>query len=107
MRKVSVKRLVDDGILFEMNRQVLHPMGLSMAVMVDPSNQAAPETVILLETDDDEGVLFNEEDFTSGAARFHSFFKKTGEDRVARRIRAIGFTRQTRSDQLRPWMSLS
>jgi hypothetical protein len=99
MKKVPTTRLVDDGLIFEINRQVLHPMGLALAVVKDPSNQASPETVVLVESDDEEGILFDEAGFTSGAAKFAAFFRKVGENRVARRIRAVGFARQTRSDQ--------
>lgn len=99
MKQVPTSRLIDDGLIFEINRQVLNPMGLALAVVVNPSNQSSPETVVLMETDDDEGVLFSSEKFEDGAARFSSFFKRTGEDRVTRRMRTLGFIRQTRSDQ--------
>lgn len=100
MKQVSLKKLTDDGLLFEINRQVLHPLGLSLAVMVNPSNQSAPESLALLETDDDEGVLFPEDRFIEGATKFSSFMKRSGESRIAARIQTIGFIRQSRSDQL-------
>lgn len=99
MKRVSISRLVDDGLLFEINRQVLHPLGMALAVVVDSSNQSTPESVVLLETDDAEGVLFDESNFIDGASKFSNYFKKAGEDRVSKRYETLGYIRQSRSDQ--------
>jgi hypothetical protein len=98
MKQVSLKTLLDSGVLFEINRQLLHPLGYSLSYR--PSmNSEETESLILQRTDDAEGVLYDEKNFMDGAAKFAHFMKTMGEDLIRRRVTKIGFIRQTRSDQ--------
>ena len=98
MIETDPKILFDHGILFELNRQILHPLGFSLVFKERKSSEES-NTLVLLRTHDEEGVLFPEKSFMEGAAKFSIFMKNIGEKALQKRMSKIGFLRQTRSDQ--------
>ncbi len=100
MVNLPVNYLFDNGLIFEMNRTLLHPLGLALSIKTDPNIVDGPNQVLVLsKTDDREGFLYNSEDFMSGAAKFSKFMKISGESTILSRHSALGYIRQTRSDQ--------
>lgn len=98
MKEINIKTLWDSGLVFEINRSLLHPLGYSL--VFKPSKTGDDQdSLILMRTADDEGVLYFESDFMDGAAKFSLFMRNIGEDLLRRRLKTKGFLRQTRSDQ--------
>lgn len=53
--------LQENGLLGEINRLVLHPRGLALAVLVDPTTDRAVDFAGLLDCrDDPEGIKFSD-----------------------------------------------
>ncbi len=97
--RVPLRSLVDEGLLFEINRQVLHPLGLALTMVWNGEDSGEPDAVVLKTTSDAEGFLFSAEAFADGAGKFRDFMSRYGESRLKGRTAAIGLVRQTRSDQ--------
>lgn len=84
--------LVDSGLLFEMNRQMLHPVGIAAMVCKAPDGtkrlafkdyRDAPESAVF-----DPGVL------ELGRRKFVRFMKSFGHRQMDRRSRKLGQTCQ-------------
>jgi hypothetical protein len=100
MKPIPLSKLQDSGLIFEINRQILNPLGMMLEVRRDASNVSNPvDTLVLYESPDSEGILFTPESFSDGVSRFNLYMKKEGEARVMSRMKTTGFLRQTRSDQ--------
>ena len=88
--------LVDNGLVFEINRKVLHPLGLAMIVDVDPKNRRQLAITALIETEDDEGFVYDEEAFAVGVDKYEKFLAKQGQERLDARKAKYGFIEQDR-----------
>jgi len=86
--------LVDNGLVFEINRKVLHPLGLAMIVDVDPKNRRQLAVTALVETKDDEGFVYDEEAFAVGKDKYEKFLEKAGQERLDSRKAKYGFVEQ-------------
>lgn len=85
--------LVDNGILFEINRQVLHPLGLQLEL--EPSEDGA---TCLLSIEDNRAspnpIYFSPGDFKAGRDRFEAYMEEHGRRNQQKR-RQIGLVIQT------------
>ena len=70
--KDSAKFLVDNGLLFEINRAVLHPRGLALAVSVDDNGCVSFDTIWDCR---DEGIIFPSESFIDGQNKLDKYTK--------------------------------
>jgi hypothetical protein len=86
--------LVDNGLVFEINRQVLHPLGLAMIVDVDRNNRKQLGVTALAETEDETGFLYDEEAFVVGMEKYTKFLKVAGQERLDARKAKYGFVVQ-------------
>lgn len=82
------QRLHDEGLLFAINRLVLHPLGLALGVR---GNRVADNVIVtglvLFSTDDPEGIVFaNANDVL---ARSRAKLAAAGHDVVIERLRAL------------------
>jgi len=80
------KFIQDTGILGEINRTILHPLGLALAVNVD-AEEGDVQPFSILETADPEGFVFDEVD--SIVLRFKAF-SMSRADRVRARGQGLG-----------------
>lgn len=95
MEKTSLRRLYDDGLLFEINRQILHPLGLAFALSWEDENiDGEPKEAMLLADSDPEGTVFADETFKDGVAKFKAFMEREGAARLEVRQKAVGFVVQ-------------
>jgi len=72
MASMSLKEFVDCGLLQEINRQFLHPMGLALSVAYeDGSDTPNGFSGIWDYRDDPEGLIFSDDnpDFTAAKAK--------------------------------------
>jgi hypothetical protein len=96
---MSVKQfqrfLVDNGLIFEINRKVLHPLGLAMVIDVDYKNRKQLSITALEETEDVEGFLYDPESLELGTDKYKRFLeKKGGQERLDARQAKYGFIEQ-------------
>lgn len=100
--------LCDSGLLFEINRRILHPMGLALAVQfpddgeLDPSLETA--TINILDNrNDPEGWVFDEETLTEGQAKLEKFVAENGiVQKLMTRRAQLGFVTQTIPPEAEP-----
>lgn len=92
------KFMLDNGLVWEINRKVLHPLGLAMIVDVDRNNRRQLKVIDLAETEDKEGFLYDAEAFEVGKEKFDKFLKKGGQERLDARMAKYGFIEQDKED---------
>ena len=88
-----VQFLVDNGLLFEMNRQVLHPLGLELHFHLDEDGRVTGVDLL----DNREGIQpisFSPEVFGAGRERYEQYLDAHGRRNIQRR-RQIGMVIQT------------
>jgi hypothetical protein len=93
--------LVDSGLLFEINRRILHPLGLAIAVEVP--GEDAPEGGVLVSPmsvldvrDDPEGFCFEDEAYVQGKAKLAAFLEDTQfRKRIMARRASLGYVIQS------------
>lgn len=87
--------LLDNGLIFEINRRVLHPLGLAMVVDIDKNNRRQLAITAVLKTEDMDGFIYEEESFSLGVEKLQKFLKKIdADDRIAQRKEKYGFIEQ-------------
>jgi hypothetical protein len=92
------KFLIDNGLVFEINRKVLHPLGLALIVDVDYKNKKKLIITGIMETDDSEGFLYDPETFNVGQDKYNMYLKKYGSERLKSRKDKLGFIEQESAD---------
>jgi hypothetical protein len=88
---VAADFLHTSGLLFEMNRVVLHPLGLALAIWENDDGAIAGFAGLADNSDDPEGMIFSEETLRSGLERLRRY--GVAEVR-AERERLVGFVIQ-------------
>lgn len=98
MKYTTPKELLDSGLLFEINRRVLHPLGLALAVEVTTEGEVALSNEIWDNRDDPEGIAFAPETFLEGEAKYNLYMsnKKTA-DAISSRKKTLGYIVQTKA----------
>lgn len=85
--------LIDHGILFEVNRQVLHPLGLQLELAVDEDGEHA--TIALLDNRDSEApIYFGPEAWDLGRSKYEAYMEDAGRRNMQKR-RRMGMVIQT------------
>ena len=88
-----VEFLIDHGILFEMNRQVLHPLGLELHFRLDDDGRIT--AIDLLDNrGGEQPISFSQEDFAAGRARYEAYLADHGRRNMQKR-RQVGMVIQT------------
>lgn len=104
MSKFSAKELLDSGLLGEINRVILHPLGLAMGVPVDEYTEEAGDTINITKTDDLEGVIFEEEQLKLVADKLHRFLKSPEmRERKQARFARLGYLAQPGMYSVEEW----
>ena len=84
------KFLHDSGLLFEINRLLLHPLGLALEVELESASIKIQDL-----REDPEGMLFEEEAFARARSRYQAFLDEN-RSRLEARERALSFRVQER-----------
>jgi len=84
------KFLADSGLLFELNRLVLHPLGLALVLQVDDDG-VHTLSGLWDNRDDPEGICFAEETYAEGAEKFATFKRDNFVPRLPHRFHALGY----------------
>jgi len=85
--------LLDAGFLFEINRRILHPHGLALAITV-PTEPSETLTIHLWDCREDlEGVDFSDESFKEGSDKYAATLDKA-QSRFRARKECLGYVIQ-------------
>lgn len=88
-----VQFMLDNGILFEMNRQVLHPLGLELNLRLDDEGQ-----LVGIDLADNRSspspIYFSPEAFEEGREKFERYMGESGRRNMQKR-RQLGMVIQT------------
>ncbi|MBT8402621.1 MAG: hypothetical protein KJP18_02110 [Gemmatimonadetes bacterium] len=88
-----VEFLIDNGILFEVNRQVLHPLGLELHFRLDDDGRIT--AIDLLDNrEGEQPISFAQGDFAAGRARYEKYLADHGR-RTMQKRRMLGMVIQT------------
>lgn len=89
---VDVDFLVDSGLLFQINLEFLHPLGIALTVKCDEKGN---KTFGFRDSRQSPGdLLFDETTAAAGREKFDRFMRQHGRGLLARRKRAIGREQQ-------------
>lgn len=89
----TAKVLDETGLLFEINRRVLHPLGYAIALHAEL--EEGPWYIHgIRKTDDPEGFIFGESAYREGSEKFEKFMANGGLARLEKRLQKLGFTEQ-------------
>lgn len=107
MDKLETARyLHNTGLLFEINRRILHPLGLAIAVTYDDQEGALSEEEAIMgifpylinNSDDPEGMIFDKEALEHGSTKFRKFWNEVAKDKILERSKLLGYTIQSTKD---------
>lgn len=88
-----VQFLIDNGLLFEINRQVLHPLGLELHLRLNDENRLVG--IDLLDNrPSPEPIYFSPEAFEEGRQKYERYMAEAGRRNMQKR-RQIGMVIQT------------
>lgn len=82
--------LLDTGLLWEINRRVLHPLGLAMEVTIQPDGRMTIDSLWDCR-DDPEGLVYDPDTFRAGQARFQATMEAWGNEKLAERAVRLGY----------------
>lgn len=88
------KFLIDSGLLFEINRRILHPFGLALSMEMRKDNEDEPSSEFNVKvwdcTADPEGITFQTDTFKAGWAKYQAF-RKNHRQRLGQRLISLGY----------------
>ena len=101
-KTVSLRKLLDSGLLFELNRSVLHPFGYALALSWkdDSDPDGEPDGVVLYGTNDRDGITFSTDSFIEGEEKLRKFMEAEGNSKISARQMLLGFVHQIDPDQI-------
>jgi hypothetical protein len=86
--------LEEAGLLHEINRRVLHPVGYHMRVVRDNGGVPPVAVITVQHIESLVGGLMDSDNFLRGAAKFASFLAERGAAVIKQRIREYNFVEQ-------------
>jgi hypothetical protein len=87
-RRKMIELLKDSGLLFELNRQVLHPYGFRLAIRTNWRGKCK-ELILQDDRDYKYGVVYTKEAFIEGMNRIQKYAEEEGW-RFPHRRRVLG-----------------
>lgn len=93
--KEAAAFLRDSGLIFEINRKILHPLGLALEVTIN--DDGTEEFGQLWDSrDDPEGFIYADDCYESGLKKFKAYMKERGNEALKSRMEKLGFLVQKR-----------
>ena len=92
-KKADAAYLLESGLLFEINRSIMHPVGLAMVVSKDEKGN-----FILVIKDgrlEPENLKFNKEVYQRGNDKLIRFMRDFGHGQMERRSKKLGWSSQS------------
>jgi len=82
--------LIDSGLLFTINQQLLHPLGMAMEIKFN--DDGTKEFGGIWDyRDDPQGLLFDEETLKHGLDKLATFMEEFGTAKLEERQKTLGF----------------
>lgn len=82
--------LRDAGLIFEINRKILHPLGLALEIKIE--DDGTEKFGDLWDCrGDSEGIIYNDECFKSGLKKFQVYMKEQGNNILKSRMEKLGY----------------
>lgn len=97
MKYMDAKEFLDSGLLFQVNKEVLHPLGLAMEVTVEDDGSARLSGIWDCR-DDPEGMEYASSTFEHGATKYRKYMADQGDAAIDSRLKALGFVVQQLRD---------
>lgn len=91
------KFLRETGLMFEINRTILHPLGMALELSVDDEGDEYLSGIWDYR-DDPEGLAYAEEAFLSGLSKYMEFMHDFGEHKLSERMENMGYVIQQLAD---------
>jgi hypothetical protein len=90
------KFLVESGLLFKINREILHPLGLAITITLDNEDKTISINILDKRTDP-EGILFTDAALDVGIEKLQNYMNKHGNAAIDSRRLNLGFKIQTKT----------
>lgn len=94
MKTVTPKQLREWGLLFEINRRVLHPLGLALQMTTNEKGEEVFSDEIWDCREDPEGIYYEEDTFELGHEKLDRMMEEWGERKMQERYEALTFVLQ-------------
>ena len=88
---MSVKEFRESGLLFEVNRCVLHPLGLAISIKIEDDGTEKFAEIWDVRDSDPEGIVFDSETFLDGEKKINQYMENKGNTNLKIRQAKIGF----------------
>ncbi len=86
----NVEYLVSSGLLFEINRTVLHPIGLAMTVVKNPDGSLAFGPIKDCRKEPHK-LIFERAVYEKAQLKLNSFMRSYGDSQIDKRQKALGW----------------
>lgn len=94
-KMVPLKELLDMGLIFEINRRILHPLGMALSIEIEEdADDEGKFGGVWDSRDDPEGFEFGDEIFVEGLKKYEEYMKSEGDQKLAARVAALGYVIQ-------------
>lgn len=81
------------GVLFQINKTILNPMGYSLSLVVTTKDEEKDYKLELFKTDSPLGYMLHPEDFERGEGQWKAFCDENKQT-VVTRMKSLGFITQ-------------
>ena len=88
----SLEFLLDSGLLFEINRSILHPLGMALSVKVIDDKYVF--SGVCDNREDPEGMCFDEDVLREGTRKYKEYMNKRGYEQQNKRYDKLGYLNQ-------------
>ncbi len=89
-KTLAAETLVESGLLFEINRRVLHPIGLALVVEKEGTGLRLADWLVDCR-DDPQGIVFDEEALLDGFRKLGAYMRESGFKSLAKRYNKLRF----------------
>jgi hypothetical protein len=93
------KYLLDNGLLFEINRTILHPIGMALSVLKNERGEYILSDALVDCSETPTGLVHESTAFVHGRSKYRKFTNSTASRRRKLRHQLLGFTVQTKPEQ--------
>lgn len=90
MNRINVNFLIENGLLFEINRSILHPFGLMLSVEQDSDRNFILGDLIDCREQKEE-VIFDKESLEQGKNELKKFMDEYGMKKLKKRHDLLGW----------------
>lgn len=87
--KDAISLLLDTGLLFRINSEVLHPFGLAIGVITNKKDGI--KEFGIFRSDSEEGMFYDDYGWSAGIEKYGWFLENGGYEKLNKRLREIGF----------------